>query len=75
MLNNRIVFIFYNFGIFVAAKKLYRRQSPELLVYVDGIQIREFSFAQKNYKRVLPYGSEKVPVVKAYYKTAEKTEN
>jgi len=45
-----------------------------LLVYVDGIQIREFSFAQKNYKRVLPYGSEKVPVVKAYYKTAEKTE-
>ena len=50
-------------------------ESPNLSIYIDDVPIREFSFSQKNYKRILPIGTKKVPNVSAIYKMCGKTEN
>lgn len=49
-------------------------KAHNISIYVDDVEIREFSCSQKNYKRVLPFGSKKIPTVKANFKTSKNSE-
>ena len=49
-------------------------KARKMSIFVDGIEVREFSFAQKNYKRVLPFGTKKIPTISAHYNVDGKSE-
>ena len=67
------IFTYTSFADTTYHKHSAQCQHATISIFVDGKEIREFSFLQKNYKRFLPMGTTKVPVVKAFHKKCSGT--